>query len=94
MLDGMDMKDIPDSIVLFEEGRMFVRSTAALRIARHLDGVWPLLHMLIIFPRPLRDMVYRYVARKRYGWFGQKEACWMPEPGHEAWFPDMDQKGE
>src|SRR5690606_23038706 len=44
-----------DSIVLVEDGRCYVRSDAALRIARRLDGAWRLLGVLRIVPRPLRD---------------------------------------
>lgn len=68
----------PDSIVLVEHGRLFTRSTAALRIARRLRFPWPLLFALIVVPRPLRDAVYDYVARNRYRWFGRREACLVP----------------
>jgi predicted DCC family thiol-disulfide oxidoreductase YuxK len=66
------------SIVLIENGRPFTRSTAALKIARHLGGTWPLLSALLIIPRPLRDAVYNFIARHRYRWFGKTtdaDAC-------------------
>lgn len=83
----------PDSIVLIEGGKVYTCSTAALRIAKKLDGAWPLLYACIILPVPLRDMVYRFISRKRYGWFGKRETCWLPQPGWEAWFPDLQEKG-
>ncbi|WP_127588127.1 thiol-disulfide oxidoreductase DCC family protein [Paenibacillus koleovorans] len=69
-----------DSIVLLEEGRCYTESTAALRIARHLQG-WPRWAApLHIVPRPIRDGVYRFVARHRYRWFGRRDQCLLPPP--------------
>jgi predicted DCC family thiol-disulfide oxidoreductase YuxK len=75
-----------DSIVLFENGKFFVRSTAALNIARHLSGLWPLLYAFIIVPPFIRDAVYDFVARNRYRWFGKKEFCEVPAPGMKERF--------
>ncbi|MFD2572588.1 thiol-disulfide oxidoreductase DCC family protein [Spirosoma soli] len=75
-----------DSFVLWENGRFYERSTAALRIARQLSGVWPLLYGFIIVPKPIRDGVYRFVARNRYRWFGKRDACMMPTPALKARF--------
>src|SRR5580693_3210477 len=60
----------PDSIVVVEGGRLYERSGAALRIARHMRGAWPLLAGLAVIPRPLRDALYRWLAARRYRWFG------------------------
>lgn len=68
------------SIVLVEEGRIYTRSTAALRIARRLSGAWPLLAVFLAVPRPLRDLAYDVIARHRYRWFGRAEACRVPTP--------------
>jgi predicted DCC family thiol-disulfide oxidoreductase YuxK len=68
------------SIVLVDGGRLYTRSTAALRIARRLAWPWRLLYALIVVPRPLRDAVYDLVARNRYRWFGREEACRVPTP--------------
>jgi len=69
-----------DSVMLIEPGRLFIRSTAALRIARGLSGPWPLWYILIVVPRPLRDAVYRFVARRRTRWFGRPAYCPVPAP--------------
>ncbi len=44
-----------ETFLLLEQTRVFTKSTAALRIARHLSGLWPLLYLFILIPRPLRD---------------------------------------
>jgi predicted DCC family thiol-disulfide oxidoreductase YuxK len=69
---------MPDSIVLVDDGRLYVRSTAALRIARRLRFPWPLLWLFMAVPRPLRDWVYDLIARHRYGWFGKRDTCMVP----------------
>ena len=69
-----------DSIVLIQDGVCYTESGAALRIARGLSGLWPLLSLLLVVPRPLRDGVYRFVARRRYRWFGQASSCLLPSP--------------
>lgn len=70
-----------DSLVLIENGKAFTKSSAALRIAKKLDGLWHLFFLLILVPRKIRDGVYDYVAKNRYKWFGKKEdACMLPSP--------------
>lgn len=79
-----------DTIILIEGDRVSDRSTAALRIARALDRLWPLLYVFIIVPRPLRDALYRWVARHRYRWFGRMEHCPLPAPEMRERFVDVN----
>ena len=68
------------TIVLLNKGRIFTKSSAALEIARHLDGLWPLFPLLKIVPSRVRDFAYDFIARNRYRWFGKREACMIPTP--------------
>lgn len=68
------------SIVLIENGKIYQRSDAALKIARKLSGGWKLLYAFIIVPRFIRDGVYDFIAANRYKWFGKKEGCMIPAP--------------
>jgi predicted DCC family thiol-disulfide oxidoreductase YuxK len=70
----------PETIVLIEAGKTYTKSCAALRIARGLRFPWPLLYGFVAVPRPLRDLVYDWVARHRYAWFGKRESCMLPAP--------------
>jgi predicted DCC family thiol-disulfide oxidoreductase YuxK len=74
-LSDSQIAALPDSIVLQEtDGRVWVRSEAALRIGRRLGGVWAGLAMLGGgLPRPLRDGIYRLVARHRHRLFARPE---------------------
>jgi len=78
------------TIVLVEEGDTYVRSTAALRIARKLTGPWPLLAVALAVPRPLRDFVYDWIADRRYDWFGKRAQCRVPTPALNRRFLDYD----
>jgi predicted DCC family thiol-disulfide oxidoreductase YuxK len=69
-----------DTVVLIEGDRVSTRSTAALRIARHLGWPWRLLAGLLAIPSVLRDPIYTALARRRYRWFGRSEGCAVPPP--------------
>lgn len=80
LLRGVNGSGSPDSIVLIESGRGFTHSEAALRIARHLRAPYRWAFVLIAVPRLLRDAVYRFIAERRYRWFGRSETCRVPTP--------------
>jgi predicted DCC family thiol-disulfide oxidoreductase YuxK len=75
-----------DSVVLLKEGKAFQKSDAALEIAWQLGGIWKLLAVFKVLPRPLRDLGYDLIARNRYRFFGRTEACRMPTPELNARF--------
>lgn len=70
-----------DSIVLIENEKVYVKSSAALRIARKMSNLWPLFFVLLIIPSFIRDGVYDFIAKNRYKWFGKKEQCMIPTQG-------------
>jgi predicted DCC family thiol-disulfide oxidoreductase YuxK len=68
------------SIVLIEDGKYYVKSTAVLRICSKLNGLWKVFTIFRVIPTPIRDYFYRVLASNRYRWFGQKESCTIPSP--------------
>lgn len=66
---------------LIEKNQCLTRSDAALGIARRLSGFWPLLRVVSIVPRPIRDRGYHHLAKNRYRWFGKRETCIIPSKG-------------
>ncbi|MNC49057.1 hypothetical protein D3C76_26580 [compost metagenome] len=68
------------TVVLLENGVCYMESAAVLRIARKLRFPWPAAYLLMVIPRPLRNALYRLVARNRYRWFGRDEQCMVPTP--------------
>lgn len=71
---------VPDSLILFDNGKVYTKSSAALRVTRYLKGAWPLMGVFWVVPPFIRHFVYDYVARNRYKWFGKKDQCMIPSP--------------
>ena len=76
---GVD-KTVTDSVVLIEDGVAYVRTTAALHIARRLKGAWSWFYGFRVVPAALRDVFYKLFAKYRYKMFGKQDACMMPTP--------------
>ena len=68
------------SLILIEDGQVYLRSTATLRIARRLPWPWSMARAFLIVPRPLRDAAYRVVAAIRHRLAGRSNACEIPPP--------------
>jgi predicted DCC family thiol-disulfide oxidoreductase YuxK len=69
-----------DSLVLIENEEVYLYSTGALRIARHLSGAWPIFYGFIIVPAAIRNFFYKQFAKYRIKLFGKMEACMIPTP--------------
>ncbi|MCY8485824.1 thiol-disulfide oxidoreductase DCC family protein [Bacillus atrophaeus] len=69
-----------DSFVFIEDGKVYTKSTAAIKVFRHLRGAWRFSVVLLAVPRPVRNMVYSLIAKNRYKWFGKKNECMLPSP--------------
>ena len=72
--------DDVDSIILVDDDGAFMHSTAGLRIARGLGGIYSLAYVFIIVPGFIRDFVYKTFAKNRYRLFGKRDVCMMPTP--------------
>lgn len=68
------------TVVLIDGEKCYIKSSAVLRSLRYLDGPWKFFTLLRIIPTPLSDLVYDFVARNRYRWFGKFDACLIPSP--------------
>lgn len=83
-----------DSIVLYEPSsaaggeRVSVLSTAVLRIAAYLGGLWKLCLIAYVIPRPIRDSLYDLFAKYRYRIFGKYDTCRIPVPEARSRFMD------
>ena len=74
------------SVMLIENGRVFQKSTAALKIALSLGGGWPLLYGFILVPPFMRNWIYDWIAANRFKWFGKRAECMIPTPELKARF--------
>ena len=76
-----------DSIILYEPSISYdIKSTAALKIIREFGSLWQLTGIFFVFPEFFRNMVYDFIAKNRYKWFGKKESCMIPTPALKAKF--------
>jgi hypothetical protein len=83
---GIAEKNI-DSIVLYQPGiAYYYKSTAIIEITKSLQGFFNYGLLFRILPTPLRDIVYDYIAKNRYHWYGKKESCMIPTPELKAKF--------
>lgn len=82
---GLPLNEL-STIILLEDGVVYQRSTAALRIARRLGGGWSLLYSFMILPEFIRDFVYNQIAKRRYMLWGRQESCMVPTAGLKSKF--------
>ena len=79
--------DTFNSFMLYQDGNILTRSTAALQMFQQLKG-WKWVKVFWIVPKFIRDAVYNLVAKNRYSWFGKKNECWLPTAELKARFLD------
>jgi predicted DCC family thiol-disulfide oxidoreductase YuxK len=88
MLEGADRTNM-DSVVLVAGGRTWRRSEAVLQVLSRLGGLWRVLAAAArLLPESLRDVLYGWVARHRYGWFGKRDVCRRSTPEERAFLLD------
>lgn len=75
-----------DSIILIENDVAYIKSTAILKISKHMSGLYPLTYGFIIIPTFIRNVVYDFIARNRYKWWGKKDSCMIPTAEVKAKF--------
>ncbi len=68
------------SLILIEDGQLYLRSTAVLRIAARMTAPWRLARVFLLVPAPIRDAAYRVVAAIRHRIAGRSNACEIPPP--------------
>jgi predicted DCC family thiol-disulfide oxidoreductase YuxK len=69
-----------DSFVLIDNGKIYKKSSASLRVMNKLPWYWKEAQLLRIIPTAFRDAIYDFIAKNRYKWFGKKEQCMIPTP--------------
>mgnify|MGYP006083654617 FL=1 len=83
---GIDLSKV-DSIILYEPGISYdIKSTAALKIMNDFKGFWVLSRFFLMTPEYVRNVIYDFIAKKRYKWFGKRENCMIPTSELKAKF--------
>jgi predicted DCC family thiol-disulfide oxidoreductase YuxK len=69
-----------DSVILVLNDQVYLYSDAVIGIGQQLGSFFKLTILFKIIPRPIRDYIYKFIAKNRYRWFGQPDCCMMPTP--------------
>lgn len=75
-----ELREQLKTIVFYKNGELLYESDAAIEIISVLGGIWKLSLILKVFPKFIRNPIYRVIARNRYKWFGKRDTCRMPTP--------------
>lgn len=80
MLSESQRLDLRTVVVLRGE-RIFIESAAVIEVLSAMGGPWRVFATVArLCPRFLRDPLYRFVARHRLKWFGERDFCRRPLP--------------
>ncbi len=77
-----------NSVVLIYKNKTYTHAAAPLEVLRLLGGFWQFGYIFKLVPSFFSNMVYRWIARNRYKWFGAKESCWLPTAELKSRFLD------
>ena len=74
---GIDPED-PTTFLVLDDSKVMTESDGSLHVMAALGGIWRLTAAGRIVPKPVRDWLYRVLARNRYNWFGKRDTCYLP----------------
>lgn len=79
----VELRDVK-TVVMKKDGIFLQRSSAAIEAVSALGGGFAAVKIFKVIPIPIRDAVYRLIARYRYRWFGKRELCRLPLESEKA----------
>jgi len=84
---GLEVNGL-QTLLVVDEARTWQHTSAILRVLDGLGWPWRVAWLGWLVPRPIRDTLYRWVARNRYWLFGRSETCLTPPKDYKARFMD------
>jgi predicted DCC family thiol-disulfide oxidoreductase YuxK len=69
-----------DSFKYVVYDKLYEKSTAGLKLLKDIGGIWQMLYLFIIIPKPVRDGFYSLVSKYRFKIFGHRNYCITPSP--------------
>lgn len=73
-----ELVETANSIIVFNNEQLFLKSDAAFEIALHLKG-WSWIRIFRILPKGVSNALYNLIARNRYRFFGKRDTCYLPK---------------
>ena len=87
IITQLGIKEVPDSILFYYQGILYAESNAVIQIAEYLKRPYSSARMVRFLPLQIRDVLYQFISRNRYKWFGRSdEICAIIEPDTEHRF--------
>jgi len=81
------LPDYTEAVIFIDNGKIYLGSSAALKIGQGLKFPWSSLASLgLIVPKFIRDRIYAQIAQHRYQWFGKRDVCMIPTQNLKARF--------
>ena len=81
-----DLRHELNTIVLYEDEKLWFKSAAVFKIISKMRFPWPVLKVFSVLPTAFTDLVYDWIARHRIAWFGRSEQCFIPDPEQRSRF--------
>lgn len=69
------------TIIYLRNNNLLFRSDAVISLLRDLKGLWSLMAIFLLIPRPLRDYVYTWIAINRGKLPAPNKKCPLPKEG-------------
>lgn len=80
---------VPDSIIVSKNNELYVKSLAIIQVLKEMGGIWKLVSICLhCIPNYIRDVVYDFIAKNRYQWFGTVEECLLMKGNYSSRFLD------
>lgn len=67
-----------NSVVLLKGEEEYIYSNAVIEISKQLSGFAKCGILLTLLPLPIRDKLYRFIAKRRYLFSGKETVCLLP----------------
>jgi predicted DCC family thiol-disulfide oxidoreductase YuxK len=89
LLEIIPVKELPDSVVLLDNGSLFLQTDAVIQSMKYLQNPYKSLGFILrLIPKKIRNFFYNLIGKNRYRWFGKTDTCMMPSPEIKASFID------
>ena len=77
-----------ETVLLYDRKELYSHSDAIIKISSKLTGIYKIGSVFKYLPRFIRDFFYRIIAKSRYGLFGKRKQCMIPEENMKSRFLD------
>lgn len=78
----------PESLILYYRDTFYDKSEAAIEIGKLMGFPYSAGVITKVIPKKISNIIYDFIAKKRYKWFGKKDNCRIPTKEERERFID------